>query len=675
MRILTLLLNDTFCSKITVLGNSNSSNILLLIITSLVIVFGFFTSTSAQWVNDPSTNTKLVINTNDPVDISSVRDLNGGAFIFWQDKKKDTESEVYFIHVDADGTVSLRADGKLVSSLKGAKEKPVSAENLAGSAVVIWKDLTESQLGSLFVQRVSANGDYLWRDKGIQLTSGYNNVYDYSIASDKNGNVFASYITDDGSPETNYSVDICKLNTGGDFSFDSVITVFNSRARKNMSKIVPDNLGGCFVFWIENLKNKSVLFFQHINKFGKTDWQKNPVRMSEENLNVISYIAKNMDSNFAYVAWQIENNKKIIKHQLINDKGRLLWGNYGKTIAVQKGDQLNPQAISNDSSIILSWTYNSKNDQNIFCQKYDMSGNPLWNKEGKQIINISRPQFGQRLISDGNSGAVISWFDRRKDSTLANIYSQRVGPKGNLLWDSLGVAIFTNNNSQKSYLSLVPDDDVGAIEMIKENRKRKNEIYGQRIFYSGTFSSRLSDFTAALEGDSVKLSWYSPGKQFYTTFNIQRSIKSDSGSIPWQSIGSISEGANEGSKYFEYFDKPNISGTIYYKITEKDSTESDWTSGIEKVNYSGNPAGFSLGQNNPNPFSDSTVINFYLPKTEAVTFEFFNNHLDLIKDLVKAFPPGENSITFFAKGLPPGIYFYRLKVVDFIDVRKMVITK
>ena len=670
MRISTLLLNDISFSEITIIHNSKNYSLLFL----LVIVFASFSSVSAQWVKDPDTNTKLVVNTTDPVDISSVKDFNGGAFIFWQDKKKDSSSEVYFIHVNADGTVSLRADGKDVSTLKEGKENPVCSENLPNSAVVIWKDFSESESGSLFAQRVSANGDYLWNEKGVQLTDGSNDIYDYSIVSNKKGNVFISYITKNAKLEPGYKVEINKINPDGNFALDSTVTVFSSRAKKNLSKVVPDNLGGCYIFWVENLKNKSILFVQHINKSGKTDWHKNPVRLSEMNFNVINYTAISVNSNFAYAAWQILDGKKIINHQLMDNKGNLFWGSHGKTVAIQKGSQLNPEAIANDSSIMLSWTYDLNGDQDIYIQKYDFSGKPLWNKEGNIVINLNNAQFGQKIVSDENSGAIVSWFDRRKDSTLANIYAQRIGHNGTLLWDSLGVEIFANDNSQKSYLSLIPNES-GAIAIIKEKLNRKNEIYGQRIFDSGTFASRISDFKSELQGDSVKLSWYSQGELSNTTFNIQRSVKSDSVSIPWQSIGTISEKVKEPSKYFEYFDKPVIAGTIYYKVTETDSSGLSGTSEVQKINYSGKPLGFSLDQNIPNPFSDSTTISFYLPQKENVTFEFYNNHLDLIQDTTKAYPAGKNSITFVASGLATGIYFYRMKVQDFIDVRKMVITK
>lgn len=78
-----------------------------------------------------------------------------------------------------------------------------------------------------------------------------------------------------------------------------------------------------------------------------------------------------------------------------------------------------------------------------------------------------------------------------------------------------------------------------------------------------------------------------------------------------------------------------------------------------------------LAQNSPNPFSDSTKISFYLPDDEEVTFEFFNSNIEMIKQIDDIeYPAGKNEIVFNAYDLPAGIYFYKLKVGKFVDVKK-----
>ncbi|MCA2004663.1 MAG: hypothetical protein LDL01_02605, partial [Ignavibacterium sp.] len=82
-------------------------------LTSLILFCSI--SLNAQWAYDPSTNTKLVVNPNDPINISSVGDKKGGVFIIWQDSKSSNKSDVLFLHVNKDGETSFRSDGKSVS--------------------------------------------------------------------------------------------------------------------------------------------------------------------------------------------------------------------------------------------------------------------------------------------------------------------------------------------------------------------------------------------------------------------------------------------------------------------------------------------------------------------------------------------------------------------------------
>lgn len=58
-------------------------NILFTAITLLCLVGNI----SAQWVNDPSSNTKLVIDPADPINLTALSDLTGGAYVFGKIQK------------------------------------------------------------------------------------------------------------------------------------------------------------------------------------------------------------------------------------------------------------------------------------------------------------------------------------------------------------------------------------------------------------------------------------------------------------------------------------------------------------------------------------------------------------------------------------------------------------
>jgi hypothetical protein len=83
-----------------------------------------------------------------------------------------------------------------------------------------------------------------------------------------------------------------------------------------------------------------------------------------------------------------------------------------------------------------------------------------------------------------------------------------------------------------------------------------------------------------------------------------------------------------------------------------------------------------VAQNIPNPFSDSTKISFFLPSETEISLKIFSSSLKNIYEINnQPCPEGKNEICFTADNLEPGIYFYKFEADDFVDVKKMVITK
>ncbi len=656
-------------------GNNFNFSLLIQTIIFTVLFISLYTDAFAQWVNNPAANTRLVTDIHDPIDMSAVRDFNGGAFLFWQDNKNGFQNEVYFIHVDEDGNINLKADGKKISTLTGPEENPVCSESLPNSAVVVWDDYTYSRNGNLYAQRVMNNGNYVWTDFGLKITNTGDGLSQYSLSTDSKGFAYIAYVAKEPDINGSYKIEFQKVSPDGKlmFSRDSTM-LYRSRERKMMTSVIPDGEGGAFVFWIEMRNGKSMILSQHINSNHKETWGKKPLEISNVTQNVINYVAKAVDNQSAYLAWQTQKKTKEIYHQIINLKGKMLWTRGGRLATHLKGNQINAEAIFSDSTVILSWTNDREDDKDIFIQKYNLKGKPLWNKNGIPVIRFHGEQFGQKIIGDNKGGAIVAWVDLRLESTYANIYAQRINEAGKIIWDSLGVAVASNYNTPKSYLSLIPDESGGAIAAFKNYRNGSSIIYGQKIFNNGTYVSQITGFQTELSGDSIKIVWYTTNERGKTKYNIERAVPDDKGNSDWNIIGSInSDGKNANAKY-EYYDVPSASGTLYYRVVEADTLKNRERSEISMINYFGSSSDIIVAQNTPNPFSDSTVISFYLPDSEPVTIEFFDDHVERISEIDKSFPAGENTITFYSKGLKRGIYFYRFKANDFVDVKKMILT-
>jgi hypothetical protein len=644
-------------------------------LVTLIIFVSSVHNILAQWANDPSSNTRLVTDPIDPINISAVKDLEGGVYIFWQDTKLPSKSNIYFIHIDRNGNSSFRSDGKAITTNNNIKDNPVAISDPNGNSMVMWKEFDKKKVANLFIQKVSKNGLRLWGTDGLQITDSKSEKIDYALGADKKGYSLVSYITKTSQIPNKYFVRYQKIDPNGKAIDDSSKGVIhNANNMISETNILPDNKGNFYVFWLENIKQKTVLRVQFIDSIGTKRWGNKPLTISKENSTVINYATGRINNNI-YVVITYQGAKKTINQQLVSETGIKLWGSEGKNLTYQPGNCTNPQFVTVDSTVVVSWTNEYDKVKDVLIQKFDNKGNPLWGLNGKKVINILGNQFGQKLLYDGKDGVIIAWIDKRENGSFADLTIQKIDSKGNFVWNSEGVKISSSPDIQKSYLNLVSDEEGGAITIFKGSADGQNDIYGQKIFSTGTYSSQILSFSSEVIGDSVKIYWYAANETNGTTYTIQRSEETNETEYNWKTIDTQRIENKKNANYYEYYDRPDVSGSIFYRIVQKINDKGMQVSMTSKIDYFNNVESVVLAQNEPNPFSDSTTITFYLPKEEAVTLEIFNSNIETIKKIEdQEYPAGKNKYVFNSQGLAPGVYYYRLKVADFVDVKKMVMT-
>lgn len=85
---------------------------------------------------------------------------------------------------------------------------------------------------------------------------------------------------------------------------------------------------------------------------------------------------------------------------------------------------------------------------------------------------------------------------------------------------------------------------------------------------------------------------------------------------------------------------------------------------------------FFNAKNYPNPFNPETKINYTLKNSTSVKITVYDRLGREVVVLVdESQSEGEHSVTFNAASLPSGVYFYRIKTPEKVEVRKMVFTK
>ncbi len=87
-------------------------------------------------------------------------------------------------------------------------------------------------------------------------------------------------------------------------------------------------------------------------------------------------------------------------------------------------------------------------------------------------------------------------------------------------------------------------------------------------------------------------------------------------------------------------------------------------------------SGFALAQNYPNPFNPSTTIRYSLPHRAHVTLAVFNTLGQKVAEPINSeIEAGKHELSFDARNLASGLYFYRLQAGPYITTKTMAVVK
>ncbi len=119
----------------------------------------------------------------------------------------------------------------------------------------------------------------------------------------------------------------------------------------------------------------------------------------------------------------------------------------------------------------------------------------------------------------------------------------------------------------------------------------------------------------------------------------------------------------------------SLNGTPFVGSKVIDYSPSSPVIGINIISNE-TPSGYELSQNYPNPFNPSTKINFAVPVSGLVSLVIFNELGREVEKLVNQnLNAGSYEFDWNAAEYPSGVYFYRLESDQFVETKKMILSK
>jgi hypothetical protein len=191
----------------------------------------------------------------------------------------------------------------------------------------------------------------------------------------------------------------------------------------------------------------------------------------------------------AIFAWQDRRNATDynIYAQRFNVSGFPMWG-AGSVAICSEGSHQEEVWICSDcrNGAIITWVDYRSADENIYAQRISASGSVMWDTDGVPICALTGTQDAVQITADGAGGAIIVWHDWRSGDR--DIYVQRVNSGGYPIWTYNGQAVCTIAATNQEWPQIVTDGAGGAIITWADNRNGNLDVYAQRIESDGTES-------------------------------------------------------------------------------------------------------------------------------------------------------------------------------------------
>ncbi len=272
--------------------------------------------------------------------------------------------------------------------------------------------------------------------------------------------------------------------------------------------------------------------------------------------------------------------------------------------------------------------------------------------------------FGDRNMAGWYSGGDLTLKYSHKEDNLENGYGVISSSNKQITPNSFAGIIRKEQKLQ------VAEDNILSVMIQGINNDMTTTV---QVLYDKNNDGKYDEVTdARLESKPINMN-FSGWKEIH--FNIKQSefkviskSKDDDFSILEQEALGIQFSFQTGK---EFVAGPVETGVAM--ISERYSKELKQEVAQNEINS--DESYFNV-KNYPNPFNPETKIIYTLKNSTSVKITVYDRlGREVIVLVDESQPEGEHSVSFNASSLPSGVYFYRIKTPEKVEVRKMVFTK
>jgi hypothetical protein len=615
----------------------------------------------------------------DYVDIAV--DGAGGAILTWPDLRGE-DWDVYVQRVDGSGALMWMQGGAAACVAPGHQVAPRVVSDGMGGAIIAWLD-GPGEDWDVYAQRVGSFGNVMWIERGVPICTAEREQQVPRITADGLGGAIITWF-DERSGEREYDIYAQRVSSSGVvlWAVDGLL-ISTARDDQTWPEIISDGAGGAIITWRDYRNGYADVYAQKVDASGNLLWSADGVPVCTAPRSQGDCMLAPDGAGGAIMAWlDLRNDHHDIFAQRVDASGNPLWRHDGIEVYTGPSDGQRPQICSDGSGgAIIVWIATDPQDHyEVLAQRIDASGRPAWTEGGIPLCSSVGLQLVPKIVSDGVGGAVIVWRDGRNPNW--DIYAQRMDASGNVLWKEDGLAVSRAAGHQWNP-EVISDGASGVIAAWRDDRRGSDfddcDIYAQRVSANGCAGSTGSAFasgSASGERGYVILTWQMQMDVSASSFIVQRS------ELPEDEFLTLDLPIDRDKLLgFSCSDYSVSPGESYWYRMLLVNPYCEEAFGPFQVYVEPLPIVFAAHQSFPNPFNPFCTIRYDIPKACRVTLRVFDVSGFIVRTLVDRWEePGFHNEIWDGmdedeRELPSGVYFYRLEAGDFAATRKMVLLK
>lgn len=566
-------------------------------------------------------------------------DQEDHAILTFQDIR-NINNDVFAYRISPEGDFVWGDDGIEMSTGAAFDAAPKVTVTNENNAVFAW----EAE-GEVMLQKISPEGEKQWGENGITLSS--DNAYTWpQLIAVGDDEVILKYFEDSGplwAPTRHVFAQ--RYDAEGNTVWDQPAIVSDAGSISAWTQIFPfinDGNDGFYIAWHDNRTNPTLasIYVQHIGSDGSVLYADDGIEASTlSNRNhFYAQLALPAGSEEIYVYWNEmdgDQNLRGIYGQKISSTGERLWTDNGKSFIDISTTNVYPVAARNsdEDMVVLYEETTSGMNASIKAMRIDTDGEYVWENEKIDMCTVQSEKVHSVVNSFYNDQWITTWEDSRNGAK--DIYAQNIQLDG-----SLGPIVIPTE------LTVTPDS-----------------LFCEQMFENYIYINNNTNDEVTIENIYFELGWYVFLEEipvFPFILGVNESLILDVWVIP----GSDFYDPNG----YEYDDMYIITGIGNYTVDI--AINWDLLGAIEENNN--NQTVLSAA---PNPSKDFVIFSLESKQEFDCKILIFDSFGKKIKTLI---PANRSDIRWNLtdqsnRKVPSGTYYYRLISDDIYETGKIII--